>query len=184
MNAVHYHSLHQLFMLTRHKSVRLINQGSRISHLEKVLKVCSRKYDGLLQFVTEDINVRYMCGLKMSEYERCPWRCYHRGCGGRLFNAKMHVSEQKFNVRKCKTMRLDESYRLVTTVLVLNSRCGKIHNIFLTTIAVGFLFLSPRCGGGALAFFFYFRGASAVTSAKYILLLSVIHVVNRYFSNL
>jgi len=31
----------------------------------------------------------------------------------RLFlehNAKMHESEQKFNVRKCKTMRLDESY--------------------------------------------------------------------------
>jgi hypothetical protein len=51
-------------------------------------------------------------------------------------NAKLHVSEQKFNVRKCKTMRLDESYRLVTTVLVLNSPCGKIQNIFLTTIAV------------------------------------------------
>jgi hypothetical protein len=32
-------------------------------------------------------------------------------------------------------MRLDESYRSVTIVLVLNSQCGKIPNIFLTTIA-------------------------------------------------
>ncbi len=61
-------------------------------------------------------------------------------------NAKIHVSEQKFNVPKCKTMRLDESYRLVTTVLVLNNHCGKILNIFLTTIAAGFLFLSLRRG--------------------------------------
>jgi hypothetical protein len=38
----------------------------------------------------------------------------------------MHESGQKFNVRKCKTMRLDESYRLVKTVLVLNSHSGKI----------------------------------------------------------
>jgi hypothetical protein len=63
----------------------------------------------------------------------------HRGgevaIGFLAVNAKKHVSEQKFNVRKYKTMRLDESYRLVTTVLVLNSHCGKIHNIFLTTIA-------------------------------------------------
>jgi hypothetical protein len=50
----------------------------------------------------------------------------------------MHESEQKSNVRKCKTMRLDESYRLVTTVVVLNSHSGKIHDIFLTTIAVKF----------------------------------------------
>jgi hypothetical protein len=63
-------------------------------------------------------------------------------------NAKIDVSEQKFNVRKCKTMRLDESYRLVTTVLVLNSHCGKTLNIFLTTIAAGFLFLSLRRGSG------------------------------------
>ncbi len=55
-------------------------------------------------------------------------------------NTKIHVSEQKFNVRECKTMRLDESYQLVTTVLVLNSYCGKIHNIFLTTIAVAVSF--------------------------------------------
>jgi hypothetical protein len=61
------------------------------------------------------------------------------GGGGRFLmavNAKMHVSEQKFNVRKCKTVRPGESYLLVTTVLVVNSRCGKIHNIFLTTIMV------------------------------------------------
>jgi hypothetical protein len=66
--------------------------------------------------------------------------------GERFFlvvNTKMHFSEQKFNVRKCKTMRLDESYRLVTTVLVLNSHCGKIHSIFPTTIASAFSF-QPR----------------------------------------
>jgi hypothetical protein len=49
-------------------------------------------------------------------------------------NATMHLSEQKLNVRKGKTVAVDESYRLVTTVIVINSYCGKIHNIFLTTI--------------------------------------------------
>jgi hypothetical protein len=81
-------------------------------------------------------------------------------------NSKMHESEQKFSVRKCKTMKLNESYRLVTSVLILSSHSRKIHNIFLTTIAatarsrhsyfwarggsvaVGFLFLSPRRGSG------------------------------------
>jgi hypothetical protein len=66
-------------------------------------------------------------------HQRCPWRWW-RG-SSRVFlavNTKMHVSEQKFNVRKYKIMRLDESYRLVTTVLVLNSHCGKIDSIFLT----------------------------------------------------
>jgi hypothetical protein len=58
-------------------------------------------------------------------------------------NAKMHVSEQKFSVRKCKIMRLDESYRLVTTDLVLNGHYGKIHNIFLTTVAAAVSF-QPR----------------------------------------
>jgi hypothetical protein len=29
----------------------------------------------------------------------------------------MGEAEQKFNVRKCKTMRLNESYRLVTTIV-------------------------------------------------------------------
>ncbi len=43
-------------------------------------------------------------------------------------------------------MRLDESDQLVTTVLVLNSHCGKILNIFLITTAAGFLFLSLRRG--------------------------------------
>jgi hypothetical protein len=65
--------------------------------------------------------------------QRCPWQ-WRRG-SSRVFltvNRKMYVSEQKFNVRKCKIMRLDECYRLVTTVLVLNSHCGKIGNIFLT----------------------------------------------------
>ncbi len=32
----------------------------------------------------------------------------------------MHESEQKSNARKCKTTRLDESYRLVTTVLTMH----------------------------------------------------------------
>ncbi len=41
----------------------------------------------------------------------------------------MHVSEQKFNIRTSKTMRRDESYRLVTTVPVINSQCSKIHNV-------------------------------------------------------
>jgi hypothetical protein len=84
----------------------------------------------------------------------------------------MHESEQKFSIRKWKTIKLNESYRLVTRVLVLNSHSHKIHSIFLTTIAVaarsrysyfwarrgsvavGFLFLSPRRGSGAVAFFF------------------------------
>jgi hypothetical protein len=48
----------------------------------------------------------------------------------------LHVSEQKFGVRKCKTMRFDESYRLVESVLILNDQCGKMHNIFLKTIVV------------------------------------------------
>jgi hypothetical protein len=71
--------------------------------------------------------------------QRCPWR----RVSDRFFlavNAKMQVSEQKFNVRKYKTMRLDESYPLLTTVLVLNSHCGKIHNIFLTTIVAAVSF--------------------------------------------
>jgi hypothetical protein len=93
----------------------------------------------------------------------------------------MHESEQKFSICKCRTIKLNESYRLVTIVLVLNTHSRQIHSIFLTTIAaaarsrysnfwarrgsvaVGFLFLSPRCGSGALAFFFYRRGAVAVT---------------------
>jgi hypothetical protein len=51
-------------------------------------------------------------------------------------NAKIHVS-------KCKNVRLNGSYRLVTTVLVVNSQCGKIHNIFPTTIAAATSF-QPR----------------------------------------
>jgi hypothetical protein len=45
----------------------------------------------------------------------------------------MHESEQKFSVRKCKTMKLNESYQLVTTLLVLNTYSRKIHNIFWAT---------------------------------------------------
>jgi hypothetical protein len=123
-------------------------------------------------------------------------RRYRRGGGGRFFqitiavrrgsgrfflevNAKMHESEQKFSIFKCRTVKLNESYQLETTVLILNTHSRQIHSIFLTTIAarsrysnfwarrgsvaVGFLFLSPRCGSGALAFFFYRRGAVAVT---------------------
>ena len=96
-------------------------------------------------------------------------------------NTKMHEFEQKFIVHKWKTLRLNESYRLVTTILVLDKQNRKICDIFQTTIAaaarsrhsyfwarrgsvaVGFLFLSPRCGSGALAFFFYRRGAAAVS---------------------
>jgi len=91
----------------------------------------------------------------------------------------MHESEQKFSICKCRTIKLNESYRLVTIVLVLNTHSRQIHSIILTTIAaaarsryssfwarrgsvaVGFLFLSPWCGSGALAFFFYRRGALA-----------------------
>ncbi len=92
----------------------------------------------------------------------------------------MHESEQKFSICKCRTIKLNGSYRLVTIVLVMNTHSRQIHSIFLTiaaaarsryssfwarrgSIAVGFLFLSPRCGSGALAFFFYRRGAVAVT---------------------
>ena len=89
----------------------------------------------------------------------------------------MTESEQKFIVRKCRTIKLNESHRLVATVLVLNSHSRKIHSIFLTTIAaavrwryssfwawcgsveVGFLFLSPRRG----SFLFYCCGAAAVS---------------------
>ncbi len=68
----------------------------------------------------------------------------------------MYDSEHKFDVRKCNTMRLGESHRLVTTVLVQN----KIQNLFLTTIVATAIFLSPRRGNGALAFFFYRRGTT------------------------
>ncbi len=50
-------------------------------------------------------------------------------------NAKRHEPEHKCNVRKCNTLRLDEPYRLVTTVLVQNSHSRKIQNILLATIA-------------------------------------------------
>ncbi len=53
-----------------------------------------------------------------------------------VINTKVHESEQKSNVRKSKTMGLDEPYKLVTIVLALNSHYSKIHDIFLTTIAV------------------------------------------------
>jgi len=48
---------------------------------------------------------------------------------------KMHESEHKFNVRKYNIQRLDESYRLVTTVLGKNNHSRKTQNIFLATIA-------------------------------------------------
>jgi len=98
-----------------------------------------------------------------------PWR-WQRGSGRFFWRSvqKLHVSEQKFNVRKYKTMRLDESYRLVTTVLVLNSQWVKIHNNFLTTIVAAawsrhsyfwswrgrFCVFITVARGGALAFFF------------------------------
>ncbi len=72
----------------------------------------------------------YSLTLKLRCSQRC-YRCRHRSSGKFCLavDAKMRVSEQKFNVRKCKAMRLDESYRLVTPVLFLNSHCG------ITTIA-------------------------------------------------
>ncbi len=86
-----------------------------------------------------------------SKKKRCPWRWY----SGKFFlvvNATMHVSEQKFNVRKFETMRLDDSYRLVTTFLVLNSRCGKNSQYFSnnhrSSGALAFLLLPSRCGSG------------------------------------
>ncbi len=98
--------------------------------------------------------------------QRCPWR---RG-SGRFFldvNAKMHESEKKFSVRNFKTIKLNESYRLVTTVLVLNSHSRKIHSIFLTTIAAAARSRHSnfwaRRGSGALAIFFYHRRAAAVS---------------------
>jgi len=57
----------------------------------------------------------------------------HRGGGSIL---KKHKPEHKCTVRRCNTLRLDESYRLVTTVLVQNSHSRKIQNILLSTIAV------------------------------------------------
>jgi hypothetical protein len=48
---------------------------------------------------------------------------------------KMHESEHKFNVCKYSIQRLDESYRLVTTVLGKNNHSRRTQNIFLTTIA-------------------------------------------------
>ncbi len=93
----------------------------------------------------------------------------HRGSGRYFleFNAKMHESEQKFSIRNWKTIKLDESYRLVTTVLVLNSHSRKIHSIFLTTIAVAarsrYSNFWARCGSVAVAFFFYRRGAAAIS---------------------
>ncbi len=53
---------------------------------------------------------------RTAKRQKCPWRRRR----GRLFlasNTKMHEPEQKSNVRKCKTVRLDESYRLVTTAM-------------------------------------------------------------------
>jgi hypothetical protein len=51
-------------------------------------------------------------------------------------NVKRHEPEHECNVRKCNTLRLDESYRLVTTVLVQKSHSRKIQNILLSTIGV------------------------------------------------
>jgi hypothetical protein len=39
-------------------------------------------------------------------------------------NAKVHGSERKFNVRKSNTIRMNESYRLVTTAPV---RAHRVH---------------------------------------------------------
>jgi len=58
-------------------------------------------------------------------------------------DSKTLESEEKFNFLKCKTMRLDESYRLVTVVVVPDRHCVKIHPIFLTTIAAAISF-QPR----------------------------------------
>ncbi len=49
--------------------------------------------------------------------------------------AKMREFAQNFSVYKCDNVRLDESHRLVTTVLFLSSQSPEIQNIFLETIA-------------------------------------------------
>jgi hypothetical protein len=74
--------------------------------------------------------------------QRYPWR--HCRCGGsdatqwrQIFledNAEMREAEHKFNVRKYNTLRLDESHRLVTTILVKSSYSRESQNIFQTII--------------------------------------------------
>jgi hypothetical protein len=63
------------------------------------------------------------------------WRC--RSVGGVVAAAgfsgrqcKMHKSEHKSNVHKCNVLRLDRSYRFVTTILAQNSHSRKIPKYF------------------------------------------------------
>ncbi len=58
--------------------------------------------------------------------------------GGRFFSedtSKMPEFVQNFIFHKCNSLRLNESHRLVTTVLVLSSQIHQIQNISLKTIA-------------------------------------------------
>ncbi len=74
-------------------------------------------------------------------------------------------------------MRLEESDRLVTIVLVLNSRCGKIHDISLTTIAVH-LFL-----GTARHWSVFNRDGHlwfTADSTRYVSVRELLHTVNVY----
>jgi hypothetical protein len=76
----------------------------------------------IFDFDNKSVWLHELCSTE----HRCPWRCYRyqSGSGGSFFlavNTKMHISEQKFNILKCKAMRLDKCYRLVSKVLVLNS---------------------------------------------------------------
>jgi hypothetical protein len=81
-------------------------------------------------------------------------------------NAKMTESECEFNVREGKILRLDESYLLVTTVLVQNSHSRNIQNIFLTTIAAAARF-QPR-----------WTSLDYISFLKYI---SMIHIKNIFW---
>ncbi len=114
------------------------------SHLDRSLfnKISTDLFSPLCQH-TSAAQFEWGCGWHRYQWRR--FRCRHcfravttmRVAAGFFLtvSTKMHFCEEKFNIRKWKTMRLAESYRLVTTVLVLNSHCGKIHNIFPTTIA-------------------------------------------------
>jgi hypothetical protein len=82
---------------------------------------------------------------------------------------KMHESEHKFNVRKYNIQRLDESYRLVTTVPGKKNHSRKTQNIFLTTIAATVTF-----------FITHHRAAAAIIQQRWSSLCRT-HIKKHYF---
>jgi hypothetical protein len=72
--------------------------------------------------------------------------------------AKLHEFAQDFDVYKCKTLRLNEPDRLVSTTLVKYSHSSEIRNIFLKTIAAATNF-QPRW---TLIYFSHNRNLSIV----------------------